>query len=373
MNKPTLHLLGLPYTQVNLEYTHCAFSQKILRFSKMMQAYGYKVYEYSNEGSESECENKVPILSLKELQRLSALHRTEFPNDILNTGSTLCREFNDIVIRKLRSRIQTGDIICHPFGPTHTAITQAFPQAFHVEMGIGYNNPCLPFRIYESYSHWHYIMGREGTQQGSDYNWVVPNYFDVSEWTYQFNSGKYLLLFGRVQDDKGLQIVKEIAKHTDLKVIVCGTMSIANELRDRVDNRSSESGETLLDPAIPNLFYKPPVRGKDRDELLGNAIAILMPTRYMEPFGCSGVEGMLCGTPLISSDFGAFSETQPDSKYRCKTLKDWLNAIELAKTANRQLIAQTARARYGLTQIGEMYDKVFTQISELNDKGWYTL
>lgn len=371
----TLHLLGLPYTQVNLKYSHCAFSQKILRFSKMMQAYGYKVYEYSNEGSESECLNKVPILSLEELQRLSDLHRIEFPNDILNTGSTLCKAFNAKVIGEMVSRVQPGDIVCHPFGPTHQMVTQAFPQAFHVEMGIGYNNPYLNFRIYESYTHWHYIMGKEGTQQGSDYNWVIPNYFDVDEWTQRHEAGEYLLMFGRVQEDKGLNIVKEIAKHTDLKVIVCGTMNIANELRDRISNNDDYNNHsyTLLDPAIPNLLYKAPVRGKERDELLGKALAILMPTRYMEPFGCSGVEGMLCGTPLISSDFGSFSETQPDSWYRCKTLKDYLNAIELAKTANRQKIAINARAKYCLQTVGEMYDKAFKQISNLNDKGWYTL
>jgi glycosyltransferase involved in cell wall biosynthesis len=338
----------------------------------MMQMQGYKVIEYSNAGSESECENKVEILSLAELQALSALHKKEFPNDILNIQSSLCQVFNRKTIEQIANYAKPGDIVCHPFGPAHQQVMTAYPDLFHIETGIGYDNPYLQFRVYESYSHWHFIMGKEDIKAGSDYNWVVPNYFDTSEWTVKNNHAGYLLLFGRVQENKGVNIVKEIAKYSGVDTIICGTMDIANELRDRTANKE-DMNSCIQDGAIPNLYYKSPVRGKDRDALLGNALAVLMPTRYIEPFGCSGIEGQLCGTPLIASDFGAFSETVGDSQFRCKTLKDWLHAVELARTADRIKIAEKARDKYSLETIGTMYDKVFTQISELTNKGWYTL
>jgi glycosyltransferase involved in cell wall biosynthesis len=243
-------------------------------------------------------------------------------------------------------------------------------------MGIGYNNPYLQFRIYESYSHWHYVMGMQGVKQGSDYNWVIPNYFDLDEWKPNDTEGDYLLLFGRAQQDKGLDIVKEIAKNVNKKVIVCGTWNIADELRKCATLSDSTSDDlTLMDPEIPNLFYKPPVSGLARSDLLRNAYAILMPTRYMEPFGCAGVEGMLCGTPFIASDFGAFSETiQPGvNGFRCKTLGDWLKAIEEVYYLDRYIIASKARKKYSLETIGKQYDTVFKQIHDLTKKGWYTL
>jgi len=56
--KPTLHLLvlsfiglmlkGLFHTCVTSKYSHCAFTGKVLRFSKMMKMYGYHVIEYGN-------------------------------------------------------------------------------------------------------------------------------------------------------------------------------------------------------------------------------------------------------------------------------------------------------------------------------------
>jgi len=61
--KPTLHLIGIFHTQHRSSFSHCAFTGKALRFPKMMQAFGYTVFEYSNAGSESVAVEKVEMLS----------------------------------------------------------------------------------------------------------------------------------------------------------------------------------------------------------------------------------------------------------------------------------------------------------------------
>jgi glycosyltransferase involved in cell wall biosynthesis len=211
-------------------------------------------------------------------------------------------------------------------------------------------------RIYESHAWWHYHQGKEG-RYGHNYEFVIPNYYDVDEWEVQHKPGEYLVCFGRVQDDKGLYVVKEIAKHTGIKTIICGKGNPA----------------PYLDPAIPNLIYEPPITGLERSRLLGNALAVLMPTIFTEPFGGSGVEAQLCGTPLIASAHGAFSETVEYPELRCRTLRQWLEAVEITKTINRQRIAERARAKYCLQNVGEMYDKAFKQIAELSGEGWYSV
>ena len=93
------------------------------------------------------------------------------------------------------------------------------------------------------------------------------------------------------------------------------------------------------------------------------------------PFGGAGVEGMLCGTPLIASDFGAFTETIQSgvNGYRCHVLKQWLGAINAVQNLDRRKIAEAARARYSLQQCGTEYAAVFRQLDDLHDEGWYTL
>jgi glycosyltransferase involved in cell wall biosynthesis len=46
---------------------------------------------------------------------------------------------------------------------------------------------------------------------------------------------------------------------------------------------------------------------------------------------------MLCGTPLISTNFGAFAETIEHgvTGFRCNTLGDFVKAIEKAGTLDR--------------------------------------
>ena len=44
-------------------------------------------------------------------------------------------------------------------------------------------------------------------------------------------------------------------------------------------------------------------------QLFANAKCTLMPSKYAEPFGFVALESMLSGTPVITTDYGAFPET----------------------------------------------------------------
>ncbi len=359
MYKSTLHVIGIPHKVHTLENSHCAFSGKALRFSKMMQMQGYKVIEYANEGSDSTADEKVVILKKTEFNRLVKKSTGQYPqlHDIRND---LYIEFNKKLEKKMKPHVKKGDIVCHTFGVASMGIAQAYPDAFHVETGIGYPDCFSSFRIYESYAWWHYHLGKE-QRGGGNYEFVIPNYYDVSEWESSDITGKYLLYFGRVIPEKGLDTVREISLHTNMLVVICGQGEqeyIDSLLKDR-----------------PNLIYRPPVTGLERSELLRNAYAMLMPTVYVEPFGGAGVEGQLCGTPLIASDYGCFSETvQPGiNGFRCKTLQQWMDATEAVKDLDRGIISGLARERYSLETVGQQYDKSFSQILELTGSGWYSL
>ena len=100
-----------------------------------------------------------------------------------------------------------------------------------------------------------------------------------------------------------------------------------------------------------------------------------MPTNFTEPFGGSGVEAMLCGTPLIAVDYGAFTETVLEgvTGFRCHTLQDWMDAVNDIDSLDRYIVACTTRNRYSLEACGKKYDKIFNDIANLNKKGWYEL
>jgi hypothetical protein len=66
-----LHILGLPHTITRDEFSHCAFTGKVQRFSPMMRSLpGYEVYHYGIESSQSGADKQIDILSLEEFAAL---------------------------------------------------------------------------------------------------------------------------------------------------------------------------------------------------------------------------------------------------------------------------------------------------------------
>lgn len=357
MDKPTLHLIGIFHTISASSYSHCAFTGKVLRFPKMLQLYKYPVVEYSNGVSESTADEKVSILSAEELHAMTGPRAVEkFHGDLATVGTPWHTEFDRRLLIELKKRVQPRDIICHPFGHAHSSVVSEFKGNIHVETGIGYPTT-MPstIKIFESYAWRHYHCGKDN-RQGSHYEYVIPNYFDLDDWEPNDTPGDYLAFLGRIDACKGLDTIYEIAKYADKKILLCG------------------QGEHTK-WAHPNIEYIGPISGKQRSVFLRNALCSLMPTNFIEPFGGSGVEGLLCGTPLIATDYGAFTETvQPGiNGFRCKTLQEWLEALDVVGTLDRKKIAEHARAKYSLSACGALYDKAFQQIATLYDKGWYTL
>ena len=352
-----LHLLTVFTSTPAAKYSHCAFQGRCSRFGKMMIPFGWEVVEYSNAGTEAESTEHVEILDAEALERLRALYKIEQPNEAASIDSTIYREFSEKLELELKDRVEQGDIICHPFGICHADLVAKFPQAYHVEIGIGYTQCAMPLRVYETYQWMSWHQGKEQTG-GNDYQWVCPMGYDLDDWEPSYEQGEYLLYFGRVIECKGLPIIKELAKHVEMPIRVVG--------------EADEYTKEFLKDAV-NLTVEGPVTGKARSELLRNAYAMLMPTRYTEPFGGAGVEGQLCGTPLIASDFGAFNETviHNVTGYRCHTLGDYVEAVRKVKALNRRQIASIARGRYGLEPVGTQMDKIFRQILGLKDQGWY--
>jgi glycosyltransferase involved in cell wall biosynthesis len=357
MTKPTLHLIGIFHTVHNQDYSHCAFTGKALRFSKMMRMYDYNVIEYANAGSESEANEKVVMLSEAEVEKYLKQDKKDFHGNLAATGTPHHTLFEERLRPAIRDRIKPGDLICHPFGHSHSILMTDFPKNIHIETGIGY--PTLmpgTMRIFESYAWRHYHCAKED-RQGTNYEWVIPNYFDLTAWEPKYERGKYIAFLGRITGCKGLDTILEIARYVgDRKIVLCGQG----------------------DPTPwqhPNIEYWGPLVGNQRSEFMRNAICSIMPTTFIEPFGGSGVEGMLCGTPLIAADYGAFTETVVPgvTGYRCKTLCDWLDALEVVEDLDRKKVAEVSRATYSLEACGAKYAKAFQQIYELYSSGWYTL
>ena len=63
-----LHILGIPHTCTTIEYSHCAFTGVVLRFSPMMRSVGYEVIHYGNGNYNPNANIHEEIFSVEELE-----------------------------------------------------------------------------------------------------------------------------------------------------------------------------------------------------------------------------------------------------------------------------------------------------------------
>jgi glycosyltransferase involved in cell wall biosynthesis len=84
---------------------------------------------------------------------------------------------------------------------------------------------------------------------------------------------------------------------------------------------------------------------------------------------------MMAGTPVIATDWGAFTETVCPgvSGYRFKTLQEGIAAVKNVVTLEPEKIRRYAMERYSLDAVRPQFDRWFKQLDSLWRKGWYEL
>jgi glycosyltransferase involved in cell wall biosynthesis len=182
---------------------------------------------------------------------------------------------------------------------------------------------------------------------------------------------------GRITVLKGMPLIAAIIREEAVRSQRMGLPPTKFVFAGSGDFEKEVMSIALADPkpdaAYIDVEYRGEVFGMDRAKLVGKARCMLMPTTFVEPFGGSGVEAMLAGTPLIAVDYGAFTETVVNgvNGYRCSTLADWMTAIGYSKTLDRTEISHRASELYSLETCAKQYDRAFRQLLDLPYPGWY--
>jgi glycosyltransferase involved in cell wall biosynthesis len=113
-----------------------------------------------------------------------------------------------------------------------------------------------------------------------------------------------LLFLGRIEHIKGTHLAVEIAQRTGLPLVIAG--NVPDEHRPYFEERIKPHLDDRL------VTYVGPVDDRQKNALLGQARAFLMPILWEEPFGIVMAEALACGTPVLGLRRGSVPEIVED-------------------------------------------------------------
>lgn len=362
------HVIGLPNTQTHRRHCACAFTYRVLNFCRMMRDLGHEVIHYGAEGSEPGCEH-VTMLTSDEQRQLFGREDLSKPYAMtFDPNDEHWQRFNARSAREILPRSNPRDFVCIIGGTAQQPLLDMLPRdRMLVEIGIGYLGSFAPYRVFDSYALLHSQWAREQRDpDGRNYDVVIPNCYDVQDFP-AGAGGQDFGFLGRIVKRKGLMIAAKVCEALGRKLVVAGQGARL------VDGRLiADDGEIYAGCEIEYLGHVDPVR---KAAFLGGLAALFVPTLYVEPFGGVNVEAQLCGTPVITSDWGGFVETNTPgvSGFRCRTLEQFVWAAKNIDRLDRGEIRERARRKWSMETVSAMYQDYFAMLSDLWGDGWNCL
>lgn len=358
--KYRFHCLGIPHTISNKDYVACAYTQKVVKFCKMMKERGHHIIHYGHEDSDVICDEHVSVINKKVILDVYGDYdwkKNFFRYDLKDYAyQTFCENS----IKEISKRKQIGDFLLCFWGYGHKPIADAHLDMIIVEPGIGYSGGHFArWRVYESYAIKSAIEGANAIDELTQdwYHVVIPNYFDSNDFQYKTKKEDYYLCLGRICSGKGVDIAIKVAQELNKKIVIAGQGSLKDIGFEQIPS---------------NVEYIGYADAKLRKKLMANAKASFILSRYSEPFGGVQIENLFSGTPTITSDWGAFVENNLHgiTGYRCRTFDHILWAAENIENIKSKKCREWSM-NFTLEKVSKMYEEYFDMIYDyLCNDGW---
>jgi glycosyltransferase involved in cell wall biosynthesis len=164
-------------------------------------------------------------------------------------------------------------------------------------------------------------------------SWVDTVYNGVPEENFDFkpkSSQDYLAFVGRISPLKNPTGAIKIAIEADIPIKIAAKVDTWEE-----DYFNSEFKPYLSHPLVE---FVGEVNEKEKNELLGNALGLVFPIEWPEPFGLVMIEAMACGTPVIAFRNGAVPEVMKHhfTGYIVDSISEAADAVTRLSSISRQ-------------------------------------
>jgi glycosyltransferase involved in cell wall biosynthesis len=196
-------------------------------------------------------------------------------------------------------------------------------------------------------------------------NWRATVYHGLPSDVLHFSPGpgKYLAFLGRMSPEK----------RPDLAIEVARKVGIPLKIAAKVDVLDKAYYEAVVKPhlAPPDIEYLGEINEVEKNNFLGNAMALLFTIDWPEPFGLAMIEAMACGTPVVTRPFGSGPEiVKPGvSGYIASTVDEMATAVRQATELPRERVRAEFDRRFTVDRMAEAYERVYGRLIAMRKPG----
>ncbi|MBS1527316.1 MAG: glycosyltransferase family 4 protein [Bacteroidetes bacterium] len=218
----------------------------------------------------------------------------------------------------------------------------------------GFSSPAI-LPVYQKYNNTSTYISISNADRSPllTYAATVYNGIQVNDFQFGEKPQDYLLYFGRIHHDKGTAEAIEIALKAKKRLLIAGLIQDSRYFADKVKPFLNEQ-----------IVYVGSAGPKERNELMKNALALLHPINFAEPFGLSVAEAMLCGTPVIAFNRGSMSEliVHERTGFLVANISEAAEAVSHVTTLNRLECRQWSAEQFSQEKMVKSYMEVYKKI-----------
>jgi glycosyltransferase involved in cell wall biosynthesis len=163
-------------------------------------------------------------------------------------------------------------------------------------------------------------------------------------------SGGYLAFLGRISPEKRPDCAIEIAERAGLPLKIAA----------KVDKADEAYWNEVIKPLIarsPRAEFLGEINEAEKQRFLGDALALLFPIDWPEPFGLVMIEAMACGTPCIANRCGSVPEVLDHgvSGFIVESVPEAVRAVERIGTLPRAGVREAFERRFTAERMAHDY------------------